>query len=393
MSLPPDHPFFRRYDKLNLPEVQNISRREYVDAHGQRADWQAPSCTWAILRRNTDGSFAGFLPCGKWDCPACSTAKKMQLEYKAKESFDDQKMNFVTLTLGDGRDDALITKDFNRLRSSLYKPHIKDRKKLNIYNNLKPGAEKRQYLLKHGTRYFDKAKDHSYFWVKEFTPPSHEYSKWDSNAGGHVTVKSRGFRRHIHLICNFRIPKALLSHLWRLATQGTSWQCHQTDEHGALRISYMVKYLNKSLDGHTDMSDTEGFRTFKYMERRYGVSQEYYIDSEGNQRRRALFKLSRESKHTCWVQPLAFSIESMEHNIKSYTKYMQQCTEKRIAAASIIPDIVALDLDYIDTSARQHGKRITFDLEYELEHAFGGDYKAFNEYWTAERLKYYNDHT
>lgn len=333
------------YPPMGLRHVQALSDRSYVDDHGQPANWSAPDCTWAIFRRNDNGAFAGFLPCGKWSCPACSSSKKNRLERASKTAFDGEKCNFVTLTLGTGRDDSLITKDFARLRASLYKLHVVSPKKKRVYDSMSGGSEKRAYLQLHGVRFFDKNAGHKYFWVKEFTPPSHEYSKWDYRAKCRVSVMSVGFVRHLHLITNFRIPKRLLSHLWRHATGGTSWNCHQTDSHGDLRISYMVKYINKSCTVDADYVNDPAFRNFNKFERRYGVS--CLPDS-----RKSIFKLTRESKGTCWVQRLAHDGDFMNAQYDIWNSpYSQMLYRRKLAAIAAHPPVDVLVPGFCDSGA------------------------------------------
>lgn len=148
--------------------------------------------------------------CGKWDCPYCGPRKKKKLLDRVATYFAGHpgECRHLTLTLSDKYDDEQITKAWNRLKASLRKYNI---------------------IL-------------SYVWIKEFT------------------IKGR---RHMHLLIDQFIPKTLLSRLWYLATNETSFvvQINRRPIYNA--AGYISKYVTKDVQNET---------RFKHKERRYGFS-------------------------------------------------------------------------------------------------------------------------
>lgn len=254
---------FSEAEAWQLDRLTSEQRSSYSDSYIK--DRFTPSCAIGVFRDNANGAIKGVLPCNMWSCPVCAAKKKKKLVDGVKKSFADQQCYFMTLTVGPKFADKDITKAYARLRAS---------------------------LTKYG--YFKRSKGHIYFWVKEFTPPSHEYI----DRYGRVR-QSVGNVRHIHMLLNFFVPSTIryttpgglqrdvtLSSLWKKATDGTSHNIHltsDTEQHGAVRASYMVKYITKSCDGETSAHD------FQPYERRFGKSI-------------LLFRMSVDSKHTCWVQ-------------------------------------------------------------------------------------------
>lgn len=231
----------------------------------------APKCMIGTLRDNITGEVRSTLACNMWSCPVCAAKKKNKLIKEVNKAFADQDCFFMTLTVKPNDDrfsDKDITKAFARLRASLYK---------------------------YG--FFDRSQGHIYTWVKEFTPPSHEYV--DDLGRLRMSV---GNVRHLHILTNFMVPNTIRyttptgigktrtrQSLWQLATRGTSHVFDivvETKAHGKVRSSYMTKYITKGCDGETS---EHGFQKY---ERRFGKSV-------------GLFQMRPPSQHTCFLQFLS----------------------------------------------------------------------------------------
>lgn len=99
-----------------------------------------------------------------------------------------------------------------------------------------------------------------FFWVKEYTPPSHEYT--DARGRRRVSV---GQQIHLHAIIDRHIPSAILKAAWKLSTD-CSFIIDIRRVEGVINVpaGYMTKYLLKSAQSEL----------FKKGEHRYGCDRE-----------------------------------------------------------------------------------------------------------------------
>lgn len=80
-----------------------------------------------------------------------------------------------------------------------------------------------------------------YFWVKEFTPDSHEFI---DDKG--ITRVSLGGERHLHILTDTRIGQKCLSNFWKEITGGESYICWIFQENCYNPAGYSTKYLTKA---------------------------------------------------------------------------------------------------------------------------------------------------
>lgn len=81
-----------------------------------------------------------------------------------------------------------------------------------------------------------------YKWVKEHTPPSHQYL----DKTGHLRT-SRGNQVHLHILINIHIPASVLKKAWALSTE-RSYIIHVMRASDSVQrpAGYMTKYLTKA---------------------------------------------------------------------------------------------------------------------------------------------------
>ena len=268
-----------------------------------------PDCTVGVLRSRETGRLVSWIPCNSWSCSTCGPIKRDRLRAKVVEAFGDQPTYFLTLNSRVPRGKQKYT-DSNPMMSDGYhiSGYLPQEELPAAFQRFRSILNKRGYFtgatgdIVRETHYVNKfgtpcvrttrartPYDQAYFYVKEFSPPSHVKN-------GRVTV---GHRRHYHLLMNFDIPEDIIRHAWWLATNKTSTNIKmvsETDEFGKLRPSYITKYINKSMSDDTFIAD------YLPYERRYGKSVGF-------------FTMAYPSLGRCFFQPLVASTRAYDEAI------------------------------------------------------------------------------
>lgn len=164
------------------------------------------------------------VPCGDWHCSVCAKKKASKIQRKATKQAIKHEINYGfarMLTLN------LRTEDEKTMMEDL--------------NNLLTQIRKQGYI-------------NTYFWVKEFTPPSHEYI----DKKGRKRI-SEGEKRHIHLIWFGRyIHWTTINQYW---AHGSNLELVNKSP-----IRYLIKYLG----------DSQVQNLFDKNERRYSSSRNFF---------------------------------------------------------------------------------------------------------------------
>lgn len=204
--------------------------------------------------------------CGSWHCPICSKKKASKLQHKTikaatKHEVDHGHVRFLTLTIPKRTDEYTMMSDLNNLLTQL---------------------RKQGYL-------------HTYFWVKEFTPPSYEYTDRKGRKR-----KTEGERRHLHLIWWGRyIPWQIIERYW----EGKS----DLKRHSGNPVRYLIKYLG----------DSQCQELFDHNERRYSSSRNFYPE-------KAYKPVGNWSIFGSWMEGYHDISVSYDQQINDYSAYKEK---------------------------------------------------------------------
>lgn len=149
------------------------------------------------------------IPCKRWSCPHCSSWMKKRILDRISLGFGRDSRQYFFFSLSDHKHPEDISIHLNQL-----------------FTNLKK-----------------KWKIDKYFWVKEFTPPSHDYIDRKGNLR-----RSVGGVKHVHGLISF-IEKSPVKEEFRamwLTANGDSYEIDYTEVNTYSPAGYMLKYITKS---------------------------------------------------------------------------------------------------------------------------------------------------